>query len=507
MRNTLPAFVLALLGLLCPAASADVVVLKDGWEIPGAIVKESKDSVTLETGYGRLLVPRSDIKEIRRDRDAVEREYRRRLAEAAGKLRELAEWCERHGLLEEAKRHGALAEEWAGRAGAREESGGADTGVFEAVWKAVRDKFYDRKTYNGCDWEAARKKYLPRARAAKNRYELYDVCNEMLAELRASHCYLWSAYVWRDHVRNEFAGEKTLQAGIEILKTKGRFFVRTVYDGGPSEKAGITVGDEVVSVNGEPPGESDRVVVKDGVSTAERALFTLRTDDGKPVSLGLRRRKGGAVEIVKVRPAMTSMLEAARRSVRVVERNGWRLGYVHLWHFMNAGMARVLREALAGELKDCDGLVLDVRGRGGSPWVIRRVLDVFTNGAWRKPAVLVVDEDTSSAKEIFAFHWKRRKIGPVVGRRTAGHVLGSGGVPMPDGSMLLIARVRATTMTCGVDLEGNGVEPDVVVERTFEYCGGDQPILKKAFEVLLRRVKKVGCDFFFETPVRRGRAA
>ena len=276
---------------------------------------------------------------------------------------------------------------------------------------------------------------------------------------------------------------------MEILKLKDSYFIKGVYDGGPAHSAGVKVGDELVSVNGEPAGGSGRVVLKDGISTASRALYTLRADDGASLSLRLRRARGGEVSEVSVKPAMTSMLEAAKASVRVVERGGKKMGYIHLWHFMNRGMARAFREAVEGKLKDCDGLVLDVRGRGGSPGVIQQVLRVFTRGRWAGPAVLVVDEDTSSAKEIFAYYWKKSGLGPVVGRKTAGHVLGSGMVPMPDGSTLLLARVKVTRMTDGQDLEGDGVEPDITVKESFMYCAGRHPVLEKAFEVLIKQTK------------------
>ncbi len=497
MKRLVGLVMVALL-VLGSAALADEVVLKGGDRISGRIAKRTEHSVTLETEFGKLVIPRSDIERIKLAAP-IQNEYLERIRLLARQHRELAKWCEEKGLAEQAQENIEAALELenllaASKKTTAKKSKGVDIKVFDAVWEAVRDNFYDRENYNGCDWKAMREKYLPRARAAKTQPELYDVCNIMLTELKASHCYLWSPYIWEHHVRNEFRGETTLQAGIEILKLGDKYFVKWVYDGGPADKAGVEVGEELVSVNGEPAGASDRLALKDGISTDRRALYTLRTDDGAALALGLRRRKDGIAVEVQVKPAMTSMLEAAKQSVSVIERGGRKLGYVHLWHFMNRGMTSVIRDALGGKLKDCDGLVLDVRGRGGSPWVIRQVLRVFTRGRWTKPAVLVVDEDTASAKEIFAYYWKEYKLGPVVGRTTAGHVLGSGMLPMPDGSMLLLARVKVTRMTGGKDLEGRGVEPDVKVKETFEYCGGEQPMIKKAIEVLLERIRSAPGD-------------
>jgi carboxyl-terminal processing protease len=480
--------------LLCSAAGADTVTLKNGDRVSGTIIKESEESVTVETGFGRLTIPRSDIAGI--EKMAPERkDYLRRVGELARKHRELAKWCEDKLLKDGAEENTEAALELENLLAASKEpsgtsSGGVDLKVFDAAWEAVKEKFYDTDDYNGCDWEAMRGKYLPQAKAAKTQFELYDVINKMLTELKASHCYLWSPYIWNDHVRNEFRGENTLQAGIEIIRLGETYFVRGVYHGGPADKAGAKVGDELVSVNGQESAASDRVVLKDGISTGRRALYTLRTEDGAELTLGLRREKDGKVIEVKVKPEMYSMLEGARNSVSVIEKDGKKLGYVQLWHFMSHGMVSVIREAVSGRFKECDGLVLDVRGRGGSAGVIMQVLRIFTRGGWAKPAVLVVDGDTSSAKEIFAYYWRSYKLGPIVGRTTSGHVLGSGMIPMPDGSMLLLARVKVTRMTGGVDLEGKGVSPDIKVTDSAKYCAGRHPIVEKAVETLLKRIKE-----------------
>ncbi len=510
MRKLL-VLVMALVLVISTAALADEVILKNGDRVSGKVIAESESSVTIETGYGKLTIPRSDIERVERVNPYRE-EYVRRLAGLAAKHRELAKWCEENNLGEEAEENLALALELenkltALRTGRSELVEGIDLRVFDAVWEAVRDHFYDRETYNGCDWKAMRGKYFPRAKAAKTQIELYDVCNLMLGELNASHCYLWSPYVWRDHVAVEFQGKKSLQAGLEILKLGGdKYFVRSVLDGGPADKAGVKLGDELVGVDGKPPGLSARVVLKDGISTAQRGLFTLRTDTGGVVTLGLRRTRGGKVAEVQVKPGMTSMLEAARNSARVIDRGGKKLGYIHLWHFMNREVVNALRDAVDGKLKDCDGLVLDIRGRGGSAWVIRQVLRVFSRGRWSKPAVVLVDEDTSSAKEIFAHYWKKGKLGPVVGKKTPGHVLGSTCIPMPDSSMLLLARTRVSRITRGEDLEGKGVEPDVTVKQNFEYCGGKDPIIETGMEELLKSIKRALTEPLF-TPCHEAKKA
>jgi C-terminal processing protease CtpA/Prc len=411
-------------------------------------------------------------------------------AELAKRCRELAEKCKKQGFTDEARELLETARKLEKKIPVknpfREKP---NLGVFDAVWEAVDAEFYD-ENFHGCDWDAMYDKYLPKAKAARSQLELNDICNMMLTELNASHCYLFSKYVWDYHFGNEFKGTNSIQAGMEIQKKGTRYFVRTVYDGGPAETEDICVGDEIVTINGKPAHENPFITVKDGISTAEKALFALRTETEKPITIGVRRKPGGAVIDKTFKPGETSMTEATRNSIKVMELGGKKVGYIHLWHYIRREIQDIFFDAIEEDLHDCDGLILDIRGRGGSPRVLFRILRFFTEKRWGKPAVLVIDEETASAKEIFAHYWKKKKLGTVVGLRTAGHVIGCSRIPMPNGSVMLVAKYNVERMTEGVILEGVGVEPDITVIEPFEYCAGRHPILKKAMDVIEKQLEE-----------------
>lgn len=465
---------------------ADEVELKNGDRITGRVVEQTSDKIVLETDFGALAIPRSQIARLEITSDLRDKDLEK-TRELLERYRELTDWCEKNGFHKYAAENRAVAERLEKfLSGKLPDADRVETNaeVFKAVWQTVRNEFYDKETYNGCDWESMYDKYLGRAKRAPTPQALYDTCNLMLRELNASHNYLMSPYIWKTHMGNEFKAKDTLQAGIEIQKRGKKYFVRTVYQGGPSDEAGVKVGDEVVTINGKPVSGNQKMVVKDGISGEERVLYTLDTQDEADVTLGLRRKKNGPLIEIVVTPGLTSMVRAAGNSVGVIERRGKRLGYIRLYHYMTGRMAHILMNALDDDLADCDGLVLDIRGRGGSGHVISRIIRVFTRKRWTRPTVLVVDEETSSAKEIFAYLWKRENLGPVVGLTTAGHVLACGFVEMPDGSALLVARHNVSRMTDGVVLEGKGVDPDVEVKKSFEYCAGSHPMVEKALEVL-----------------------
>jgi C-terminal processing protease CtpA/Prc len=209
------------------------------------------------------------------------------------------------------------------------------------------------------------------------------------------------------------------------------------------------------------------------------------------VTLRVRHAAQGSPEDLSFATSSTSMLEAAKVSVRVIERGGRKLGVVHLWHFMSFKMGTVLKQAVAGPLADCDGLVLDVRGRGGQAGVIQDVISVFKGrrATWKKPVVVLQDHGTRSAKEIFAWEWKRQELGPIVGQRTAGAVIGCTFKKLFDGSVLMHPVSDVRSLTKGEQLEGKGVDPDIAADPgELRWRSGRDAILERGVEVLLERV-------------------
>ena len=153
-----------------------------------------------------------------------------------------------------------------------------------------------------------------------------------------------------------FPGGSIAYTGIGVVPRtlEGRVFLAGVYHGGPAARAGLRVGDEIVAAGGE---RFDPIA-----SFAGKA--------GEPVTLEVRRVAAGPtfpVEVVaeRIRPNEL-FLNALRASVRVIEHEGRRLGYVRIWSYARRQYQRVLVEELAGGgLKDVDGLVLDLRGGWG----------------------------------------------------------------------------------------------------------------------------------------------
>jgi carboxyl-terminal processing protease len=274
--------------------------------------------------------------------------------------------------------------------------------------------------------------------------------------------------------------------GVVPRTLDGRVFLAAVYHGGPAERAGLLVGDEIVSADDRPFDP----------------IRSFEDQAGETVRLEVRRVEAGPtfpVEVVprRIRPN-EFFLSAMRASVRVIEHEGRRWGYVRVWSYARRQYHHLLVEELAkGRLKDVDGLVLDLRGGwggaqpeytelfvGGAPimtYVGRDGRENFASFRWRRPVVVLVDEGTRSGKEVVTYGLKRHGL-RVIGTRTAGALLAGRGFLLSDGSLLVLA--VSDVRVEGERLEGRGVMPDVVVPFRLPYAAGHDPQLEAALAEL-----------------------
>jgi carboxyl-terminal processing protease len=385
----------------------------------------------------------------------------------------------------------------AGPAFARE---GADAKVFDEAAQIVRDNFYD-PNMKGRDWEAVVARHKPRYLASGNVKERSDAINGMLAELDASHTmhvadidprYYQLVDIFRfglrDSIRKHLPyGVSYAGIGIFTREIDGKTFVTGVVAGLPAAKAGVLVGDEIVAADDKPfePVES------------------FRGKAGSVVKLSLRRARGEPLSVIDVRPERIepgkAFLAAVHEGARIIEANGKRIGYVHIWSYAGERYQDALMEELSsGKLKDADALIWDLRdGWGGAQ---PRYLDLFNargpdmtftersgesdyaSFKWRKPVAMLVNGGTRSGKEVLADGFKTYGYGEVIGTRTAGALLAGRGFLLSDGSFLMVA-VNDVAVN-GERLEGKGVAPTIEVPFEIPYAGGKDPQLDKAVEVL-----------------------
>jgi carboxyl-terminal processing protease len=377
----------------------------------------------------------------------------------------------------------------------------SDTDVFDEAWRLVQNKFYDRNLL-GLDWEAVGNKYRGAYAEAKTNAERSAAINAMLDELGVSHTHhfikeqpayyqLVDIFSWplRRDIPKYFSGGAITYSGIGIFTKKidGKTFVSGVLAGLPADTAGLRVGDEIISADGgsfEPVG-------------------SFRGKEGEAVALAIRRDANGPVTTIAVRPQRIkpddAFESAMRDSARIIEANGRRIGYIHVWSYAGRSYQEILEAALSdGKLKDADALIWDLRdGWGGARPSFLRIFDPHgptmilseRNGdtemvgfRWRKPVVLLTNNGTRSGKEVLTYGFKKNGYGEVVGEPTAGALLAARAFLLSDGSLLILA-VNDVTVD-GERLEGKGVVPTIEVPFELPYAAGKDPQLNRAISVL-----------------------
>ena len=372
--------------------------------------------------------------------------------------------------------------------------------TFDVCWDQLRLRFFDRSML-GVNWLEIRRRYRPRAAACAPGKPLRSLLREMVAELGTSHTTILHADVY-ESIALELKNRRAPTFGMLLEETEPEFFyVRALYEGGPADLAGLREGDRIVLVDGVSPDRNSRVVNADyDPGLPGPSLSWILASSGRAVELLVQPREDTlSRRTVTLAPVPMNAVDAARNSVRILRQGDLRIGVLHIW-FCSWGVSKLLEDAVTGPLRDCDALILDLRGRGGHPHVVREILSVFQprrslvddafrrrrSALWGKPVVFLIDERTRSAKEVLAYIVREDGIGTLVGRRTEGAVLGARFFRLPDGSYVEIPTTSFSTR--GVTLEGRGVAPAVAVSPSLPFAGGRDPILALGVTVAIERV-------------------
>ena len=371
--------------------------------------------------------------------------------------------------------------------------GGVDPSVYDQAWRIFRDKFYDRG-YQGVDWDAAGERHKVKAQSARTQDEVHEAIIQLLGELRSSHAELIESDVYTKFYDAEAKARLEPQYGVIFKRLDDGFFASEVLHGSGAEAAGVKRGDRLIGVGGQPPDERLLSPVPYDVGLGGARGYRLpcrRAGDTTNINVERFQRPKYGRTTLKLIATRWNAVEASRASRRVVRRWGLKIGYMRLYHLLCEDVVLFLEEFLA-KLDDAHAFVLDLRGAGGLPPLVRRTLALFDEDArgkplWDRPVVALIDKSSRSAKEALAHTWRRRKVGPLVGTKTAGAVLGATFARLKDDAWLMVPVMDMRSMTGGVVLEGKGVEPDVYVSEELPWSEGRDAIFERGIEVAAER--------------------
>ncbi|MGW5127427.1 S41 family peptidase [Streptomyces sp. NPDC004069] len=376
--------------------------------------------------------------------------------------------------------------------------------MYEETGRIMRDHYW-RPDMNGVDWDGVLDRYRPVLDRIATHDDLVDLLWEVHGELGTSHAYVMpSGGLGHD-------GTRQGQLGADISRHEdGSWRIDRIL---PSETSdpnarsplaapGVAVraGDAIVAVGGRPV---DPV-------TGPGPLLVGTAD--KPVELTVLPAGGGdprhavVVPVADEEPLRYHAWVADRRAY-VHERSGGRLGYFHIPDMMGAGWAQIHRDLRVEMARE--GLVVDIReNRGGhtSQLVVeklaRRIVGwdqprgmraySYPLDAPRGPVVAVANEFSGSDGDIVNAAIKALGIGPVVGTRTWGGVIGiDSRYHLVDGTLITQPKYAFWLEGYGWGVENHGVDPDVeVAQRPQDHAAGHDAQLDEAIRIALEALQE-----------------
>jgi tricorn protease len=360
---------------------------------------------------------------------------------------------------------------------------------------------------SGVDWDGVLDAYRPLLDRVRDPADFADLLVEVVGELGTSHCYVHQADTDSAAPNRPAVG----QLGADISRDPaGRWVVDRVLPGessdprarSPLTAPGVAVraGDELLAVDGQP------------LDPVRGPWPLLAGAAGKPVELTVRAANATDARHVVVVPLRgerrlryQDWVAERRRLVR--ELSDGRLGYLHIPDMMGEGWAHFHRDLRTEMARD--GLIFDVRGNSGghiSELVVeklaRRVIG-WGSGRWvqavsypqdarRGPLVTLADEFAGSDGDIVTAAVTSLALGPVVGARTWGGVIGIEDYKtLVDGTAMTVPRFGFSFNEYGWGVENYGVDPDLEVLNTpDDWAAGRDTQLETAVQLALELLDK-----------------
>jgi tricorn protease len=379
------------------------------------------------------------------------------------------------------------------------------TEMFNDAWRIERDYFYDPGMH-GVDWKAIKDRYAALLPFIIDRNDLNYIIGEMIGELNSSHTYVGGGDVEQP---------KTINVGLlgcDYEIANGYYRFKKIYKGGSWDNLEITSpllepgndvkeGDYLIAVNGLP------LDIKEDPWAAFQGLadqtITL-TINSKPNFEGARK--------ILVKPLSS---EARLRNLAWIEENrdkvdketGGKAGYVYVPNTGMDGQSELVRQYTAQYTKDA--MIIDERFNSGGQipdrfveLLNRPVLSYWARRDFKStqtpfiacpgPKVMLINGWSGSGGDAFPYYFKEEKIGPLVGKRTWGGLIGYGDNPqLVDGGFLSAPSFGIWDTAGNWTVEGYGVDPDYeVTENPAELAKGNDEQLEKAIEVINENLKE-----------------
>jgi tricorn protease len=376
--------------------------------------------------------------------------------------------------------------------------------IFTDAWRLCRDFFYDPHMH-GVDWQAMRKQYGELLHAAVTRSDVNYVIGELIAELSSSHTYRGGGDI-----------ESPTRVGVGYLGVdweidNGAYRIAKVIDGAPWDDETrsplnmpdikVKAGDYILAVNGIP------------LDTSKSPWAAFQGLAGKTVELTVNDKpdmEGARKVIVKTLGSETRLRNLAwiEQNREYVEKNSdGRIGYIYVPDTSIGGQNELVRQFSAQFNKE--GLIVDERFNSGGQipdrfiellnrpplafWAVRDGKDwQWPPVAHFGPQAMLINGWSGSGGDAFPDYYRKAGLGPLIGMRTWGGLIGMSGAPqLIDGGVVTVPTFRMYDPDGKWFKEGHGVDPDIEVkEDPALLAKGTDPQLKRAVDEVLRMLEE-----------------
>ena len=375
--------------------------------------------------------------------------------------------------------------------------------IFNDVWRFERDFFYDPNMH-GVDWNAMRTRYGKLIDNCTTRWDVNYVIGELIAELSSSHTYRGGGDT--EEGKNRAVG----YLGIDWDISNGAYQIKRIVQDAPWDNEvrspllapGLKVkeGDYILAVNGEPLD----------IKQAPWGAFAGLADKTVELTVNDKPSMEGSHTIVvktlgdETRLRNLEWIESNRK--RVDEASGGKIGYIYVPSTGTDGQTELVRQFAAQF--DKQGLIIDERFNNGGQ-IPDRFIELLNrkplafwavrdgkNWQWPPvanfgPKVMLINGWSGSGGDAFPDFFRKAGLGPLIGMRTWGGLIGISGSPvLIDGGYVTVPTFRMYDPDGKWFKEGHGVDPDIeVVDDPAQLAKGIDPQLEKGIQEVMKLLK------------------
>lgn len=353
------------------------------------------------------------------------------------------------------------------------------TQMLREAWRLMRDNFWT-ETMSEVNWSAIFEQYLNLLPRLSTRSEFSDLIWEMQGELGTSHAYEMGGD-YRDEPNNRIG---LLGADFIWNPQQNGYTITHIVTGDSwnphatspllSPGTHIKPGNTIITINGQPLSEY--------IPPSSRLI----NQAGRDVKLQIQD-ENSQNRFVTIRPLDSEMPARYRQWVEnnrqiVSQATNQRVGYVHIPDMGPRGFAEFYRSYLRESQKE--GLIVDVRFNGGghvSQLILEKLArtrlgydlprhgmpEPYPGDTVAGPIVGITNENAGSDGDIFSHAFKMLKLGPLIGQRTWGGVIGIWARhALVDGSITTQPEFSFWFFDVGWGVENYGTDPTIVVDNT-----------------------------------------